>query len=640
MNNDYGYDCETYPNCFTLTAHHIPSGTRYVFEISTRKNDVVPLILWLQNLQALAGARMVGYNNISFDYNLIHLILTTPTDLITSELIYDLAQRIIKSQDRFEFAHRDHEILIPQLDLFRIWHFDNMAKSTSLKALAFAMRSHNIQDLPFEVGKILTPAEMDTLLIYNDNDVIETINFYHKSAKEIQFRETLSAQWETNLLNKNDIQIGADYFTKELTAVGINMGRDARTYRHQMYLNNMIFPYIQFTTPAFNNVLTWLKQQVITETKGVFKGLAASVNGFNFVFGTGGIHGSISAARVVADDQYMILDLDVTSYYPSVAIANKLSPEHLGEFFCIVYKHAFELRQQHKKGTVENALFKLALNGIFGKSNSEYSPFYDPAFTMGVTINGQLLLCMLAEWLLTIPGLSMIQANTDGLTVMLPRSQIGNVSAVAAQWEGFTCLGLETVEYSEIAIRDTNNYVAIPADTGKEIKTKGAYSYDKEWHQNHSALVIAKAATAYIVYGTAPEIFIRQHIDLFDFCMLAKVPRSSKLLYGEIAIQNTSRYFVATVGEYLTKQMPPTASQIAKHKADLLIENDPFETWAEKIKVVGYWGGKVPATCPPRLISINKNQRVQVCNDIKYANPELICFDYYISETHKLICAF
>lgn len=334
----------------------------------------------------------------------------------------------------------------------------------------------------------------------------------------------------------------------------------------------------------------------------------------------------------------IILDLDVASYYPNLSIVNRLRPEHLGEIFCDVYARVYELRKQYPKGTPENALFKLALNGIFGKSNSEFSAFYDPAFAMGVTINGQLLICMLAEWLTTIPGLSMIQANTDGVTVMLPRSSAPLVDNIARQWEQFTLLTLETVEYSTMAIRDVNNYVAIDID-GK-VKTKGAYTSRREWHQNHSAMVIPMAATDYIVNGTDPEQFIKNHTDFFDFLLMAKVPRSSKLLHGEKQIQNITRYYPSTSGDYLVKEMPPLKTQTDKHAKHVAILNDPSTTWADKINITKQWGGALPSCCPPRRIGIDKQYRVLTCNNIADGRPELINYDYYINETHKLISAF
>jgi hypothetical protein len=83
-----------------------------------------------------------------------------------------------------------------------------------------------------------------------------------------------------------------------------------------------------------------------------------------------------------------------------------------------------------KKGTPRSNAFKLAANGTYGNSNNEYSVFYDPRFTMAITINGQLMLCMLAEWLLSVPTVR-FAGNTDGITYtirrdMLPRRRKSN----------------------------------------------------------------------------------------------------------------------------------------------------------------------------------------------------------------------
>jgi DNA polymerase elongation subunit (family B) len=79
-------------------------------------------------------------------------------------------------------------------------------------------------------------------------------------------------------------------------------------------------------------------------------------------------------------------------------------------------------RTSFKKGTPENAMLKLALNGAYGKSLSEHSVLYDPKFGLTVTINGQLLMYLLCEKLLETAGLKLLQVNTDGLTIRYPLS--------------------------------------------------------------------------------------------------------------------------------------------------------------------------------------------------------------------------
>ena len=197
------------------------------------------------------------------------------------------------------------------------------------------------------------------------------------------------------------------------------------------------------------------------ETKGFFTDLTATVDDFKFVFGAGGIHGSVHGRTFRSSDTHDIVDVDVTSYYPSIAISNRWFPEHLGEQFCDIYAGLKQQRVGYAKGTAENAMLKLALNGVYGDSNNQYSPFYDPAYTMSVTINGQLLLAWLAETVMRIDGATMIQVNTDGLTVKLPRGKRSELSDACASWEKFTGMDLEHVEYRSMFKNAITNRMCI-----------------------------------------------------------------------------------------------------------------------------------------------------------------------------------
>jgi hypothetical protein len=590
----YIYDIEVFPNVFTITLKLAGSDTWWIFEISHRRNDIDLII---QMVQAIAyhNARMVGYNNIGYDYPVLHFILEQRP---TAEQIYEKSCSIIGNDDRFSHIIWDRQQYAEQIDLYKIHHFDNVAKSTSLKMLEFNMRSDDIQDLPFEPGTILTDPQIDTLISYNRHDVAQTELFFNESLDMIAFRDELTAKYNRNFLNHNDTKIGKDYFVMRLEEAGISKGK---TPRESIRISDIILPHIHFKKPEFQRVLDWFKAQTITETKGIFKDLACTIDGFKFDFGLGGIHGSVESQTVITDDEGVIIDLDVTSFYPSIAIVFRLFPEHLTEVFCDIYSDVKTQRMQHAKGTTENAMLKLALNGTFGDTNNKYSPFYDPQYTMSITINGQLLLCMLSDYVMDIPRLKMIQVNTDGITVKCPHDQVDFLRQICKWWEGFTGLVLEEAVYSRMFIRDVNNYLAEYQESGK-LKNKGAYAYDLQWHQNHSSLVIPKAAEAALIHGVDIAEFIYNHTDKMDFLLRTKVPRSSHLLHGEERIQNISRYYISTDGEELTKVMPPLA-----RKPD---------AW--------------------RHIGINKEWLTTICNKWEDSLAG-INYNYYIEETKKLV---
>ena len=81
----------------------------------------------------------------------------------------------------------------------------------------------------------------------------------------------------------------------------------------------------------------------------------------------------------------------------------------------------------------------------------------------------------------------------------------------------------------------------------------------------------------------------------------AKVPRSSRLFWGEQQVQNTTRYYIAKGGRPLTKVMPPLAKK-------------PDE-----------W----------RRIGVESGWNVQVCNRIEDAALP-VDFTYYVNEVEKL----
>ena len=607
MSNDYVYDIETYPNVFTLAVEHTEAPFCWSFEISDWRNDSRDIIAFLQFLKE-TDARMVGFNNLGFDYPVLHTLIRMGVS--SAHTLYEKAQAIINAQDDDDkWVHQVNQSdrFVEQIDLYKIHHFDNKARATGLKSLEFNMRSNNIEDLPFPVGSSLTRDQIEVLKRYNAHDVSETKKFYHHTTSMIEFREKLNVLHPgRDWINFNDTKIGKEFFTLKLEESGVSCydfsknGRTPRqTKRPVIHLKDAILPWIRFQEPEFNRILNWFKEQTITETKGVFNNLTAKVNGFEFVFGLGGIHGSVESEVIESDDQYTIIDLDVTSYYPNLAIVNEFYPEHLGKEFCSIYKNLFKQRKQYPKTSAESAMLKLALNGVYGDSNNQFSVFYDPLYTMTITLNGQLLLCMLAEGLMTIPGLRLIQINTDGLTVKVPREEKILVDLARAAWQLRTRLTLEEATYRAMMIRDVNNYIAVYED-GKT-KRKGAYEWKTGWHQNAGGLVIPKVAEKVLVEGAPIRETVENWPDIMDFMLRTKVPRNSYLQWGNDKAQNTSRYYIAKGGKPLFKWMPPLKGK---------------QEW--------------------RKIGVESGWDVQVCNDIKDAGKLPVDFDYYVQQVEAL----
>jgi len=250
---------------------------------------------------------------------------------------------------------------------------------------------------------------------------------------------------------------------------------------------------------------------------------------------------------------------------------------------------------------------------VYGKSNDQYSLFYDPMYTMKVTVNGQLLLTMLAEWMVDeIKDITMIQANTDGITVKIPRDQYKAVMAICSDWEIKTGMILEYGEYKKMIIRDVNNYLAQTTDGYVKPKgcfeiipmQNGAIAYNKNW----SMRVVPKAIHAFYLEGIPIADFIRKHDNIYDFGIGFRARKDWDIIYTDIKggnkvrtkQQRTLRYYVSSTGGSVTKQNKDGRVISLESGRSITIFNRAY-------------------TAPMEHFNINYNYYIAEANKIKYA---------------------
>lgn len=659
---DLVYDCETFPNVYSVGFEHRDTKRRWQFEISFRRNDIMLLIKFIDVCKQ-QGCRMIGFNNLGFDYPILHFIYMHWRVGITVKDIYEKAMAIINAFGNAKYAHMvwQSDWLVDQIDLYKIHHFDNPSKATSLKVLEFNMHMFNIEDLPFDVGTYLDDQQADVLITYQWHDIKATGLFTDKSTAQIALRERLSQTFQKNMMNMSDVKIGETILVTEMEKQGVqcyeyidNRKVKRQTQRDFIDLAEVIFPYVNFERDEFDRVKQFLQSKRIVETKGVFTDLEASIDGFVYHFGTGGLHASVESQVVYTTDTHQLVDVDVASFYPNLGIKNNLYPAHLGPQFCDAYLSVYQTRKQYKKGTPENEAYKLGLNGAYGGSNNQYSPFLDPFYTMSITINGQLLLCMLVEQLLKIPGLRMIQANTDGITYLCPIQYMDHMRNVCNWWQQVTQLELEESLYNRMFIRDVNSYIAEKADGS--LKRIGAYAYETAeqnpgtrelpWHKDWSARVVAMAAEEALVRGKSMSEFIHNHGDIFNFFLRTKVPRGSTLEFGGERVANIVRYYISTKGKPLEKVMPPAGS-LGEFKRANKLTDQYFNSVLAEIGP-GVWDERIhtknKSRYEERRSAIEAGWNVEVCNDLNNAewvhsnyHPADLHHEYYIQEAKKLV---
>lgn len=540
----YVMDYETLSNLFLGVFEHYSEDIRHVFVVHELRNDFAAFVDFLRT-NANNGQWHISYNGLGFDSQITHYILDNAHWLINlsgeeiARKIYQYAQRVIEKARLKEWSdYPEWKMKIKQIDIFKMNHWDG--KSCSLKWIQYSTDWLNMEEMPLYHGyDVNDQEEIDMVIGYCINDVASTKKGFYLSAEQVSLRKSLTNTYGINLYSASEPRISKEIFAHFLAPkMGIDKKelKQMRTRRSHVIVKDIILPYIQFTSPEFQKVHEWYKNMVIDYTVRMTKeerkkkySLSTVFKGCKTDFGLGGLHGVVPGHHTTKPG-YIIMTSDVTSFYPNLAIRNRWAPEHIpAEIFCPQYEWFFDERKKIPKTDPTNYVYKIILNATYGLSSEENSFLYDPRLTMQITVNGQLSLSMLYERLATrIPEAKPLMQNTDGLEMMIPEQYKSLYMDICAEWERETQLQLEHDQYKELIAPDVNNYIAVT--TGGKTKEKGRFEWkDQEkkktnvLHKNKSMLVIPKAIYAYYIDGTLPEIFLKNHKNIFDYCAGTKV---------------------------------------------------------------------------------------------------------------------
>lgn len=574
-------DYETIVNCFVAVfTHYKDDSVKQVFVIHQDRNDFPELIEFL-NQCIKQNQWHISYNGLAFDAQITQWMLDNQRELmsLTPALlvsrIYGYAQETIERGNKGDFpAYRLGQLKIRQIDLFKMNHWDNKAKRSSLKWVQYAMDWENVEEMPHHHNDPVTDdGTLQKVISYCINDVQSTKNILEHSKEQIQLRQTLTKEYGIDLYSASEPRISKELFlhflSNRLSIPKFDI-KQLRTPRHTIFLGECILPYVQFKTPEFQQILNYFRTKVITSTKDGFK-FTLDYKGMKTDYGLGGIHGARDSGIYEAKQGWTIMTSDVTSFYPNLAIKNGFHPEHLPKTeFCELYEWFFEERKKIPKSDPRNYVYKIILNSTYGLTGDENSFLYDPKMTMQITVNGQLSLSMLYEMVCEeIPEAIPLMQNTDGLETLLPTDKVAKYHEICDRWCLLTQLQLEHDEYKKMIIRDVNNYIAI--NSKGKVKCKGAFEWEdlakkkvSTFHKNKSFLIIPKAIYAYFVDGILPEVFLKNNQDIYDYCAGVKAKGSwyfeerfvDKNILKINRLQKIVRYFVSYEGVKLVKCNP------------------------------------------------------------------------------------
>jgi len=166
---------------------------------------------------------------------------------------------------------------------------------------------------------------------------------------------------------------------------------------------------------------------------------AITIGATTYTMGIGGLHSTEQSTAHFADDNTILVDRDVASYYPRIILNSGLAPGEMGQHFLSAYRSIVERRLAAKKSgdKVTDDALKITINGSFGKFGSKYSVLYAPRLLIQTTLTGQLSLLMLIEQL-EGAGISIVSANTDGIVIKCPAHLELDMDNIIGAWEMIT----------------------------------------------------------------------------------------------------------------------------------------------------------------------------------------------------------
>jgi hypothetical protein len=594
-------DYETLSNCFVAVFQHYKSNEKKIFVVNNLEDNFDALLLFLKS-NIKNKEWHISYNGLNFDAQITHYILNNNYKWLTytgsdiAKSIYAYAQSCINKSRSNEFQeYPEWRMQIQQLDVFKLNHWDNKAKSSSLKWIQFSMDWDNLLDMPIEhTEHIENYEQINTIIDYCINDVESTAAIYNRSTSQIKLRKALSKQYNINLFSASEPRISKEifmFYMRSKMKITKYDFKKLRTHRTSINCGDIILPYISFKTEKFNNLLHKLQNTKLDPEylKGQFN-FTVDYKNVKTHFGLGGVHGACKDVYK-SDDEYIIMSSDVTSFYPNLVIRNQWSPQHFPkELFCPQYEWFFDERVKIPKSNPMNYVLKIILNSTFGLSNDATSFFYDPELCMRITINGQLTLMMLYERIMEeIPGAISIMHNTDGIEIKIPRVYEEQYLEICSDWEKTSKLFLEHAKYSKLIVGDVNNYIAIEEPKKVEItkwreirnnnphyifkvigsdflycsvKLKGRFNFHNlDLHKNKSKLVVAKGVYEYFINNILPADYIKTNTNILDYCIAQKsrgdwqqIKRVSlDGIIKEIPIQKTNRYYISNKGCKIVK---------------------------------------------------------------------------------------
>jgi len=427
--------------------------------------------------------------------------------------------------------------------------------------------------VPFDVERPLTPEEIEETFFYCEHDVDTTERIF--DIRKDYFKNKINLGRLAGLDEVKAMGMTNAKLTAALLQASKQPHDDERKYVYPENLRKEFIPQevFEFFDKMYDPSIS---------DKDLFSGkLELFIGECPVTIGYGGIHGAIPNFMWEEDENRRIRNKDVGSYYPHLCTINGYTSRNIPS--PQIYENVLDNRMKAKASgdtATANAL-KLVCNTTYGAMLNKYNELFDPLMGRSVCISGQLYLLELAEHCFQeIPGLRIVQLNTDGIMVECDKNDLDRLDEICEEWQSRTGFELETDSVVKIAQKDVNNYVEV--QPGGKSKAKGGYlvkglAKAGAFNINNSCVIVATALIEFFVNGTPVEETINNCDDIFQFQIIAKAGAKYKEAYHMIGeekepVQKVNRVY-ATADERYGKLFKVKAEDESTAKIEMLPEH-------------------------------------------------------------------
>lgn len=573
-------DIEVYHKYFLVAAKRVSDGKVVSLEMSARTAREDDDAKRARVRSFLLRHRIVTFNGMGYDLPLLGFFVCGATNAELKRA----SDQIINGRVRYWEVERLLDITIPR----GIDHIDLIEPQPnpviSLKGLNGRLHGRKMQDLPIEPDAQLTHDDMDLLTRYCGNDLDATHLLFDALTDPLAMRQAFREEYGVDFRSKSDAQMGEAMIRKRVEkARGERIDKvptpPGTSFKYR------VPDYISFQHPTLVRMLDRLREQEFyvqhngkVDLPEWLAKQPIAIGTSTYAMGIGGLHSTEENRAIHSDDDAVLLDFDVASYYPAIILNSGLYPKSLGPEFLTVYRAIRDERVVAKRSgdkTKDKGL-KIALNGCFGKLGSPYSVLYAPHLMIAVTLTGQLALLMLIDRA-EAAGISVVSANTDGIVFRCPREEAGLpivkdrltgegcLPELVEQWMADTGFDLEATEYASLYSQSVNSYIAVKPDGSTKIKGPLATprlegDLRGQMMKNPQMDVLTTAVVEHIVRGVALEDTIRACDDVRSFVTVVKVTGGAT--WRDEYLGKTVRYYWATGGEEILRKVPHTSTGI------------------------------------------------------------------------------